>query len=106
MSYRRIAIRCENASTLTESQQKDFADRVETRIANNPNDLGGYFVTTDGNNWLELEGDSDAVMDEIEDHMADKDVEDSTVLENSQPSTLNTSKWRAHTEADVHCEVP
>ena len=104
MAYRRMVVRCENSNNLNGTQQKDFADDVKSRLEGS--DLRGYFVVSGGNNWLEWEGDATTVQQKVNQHLSDSRVTSYDIVEDTEVNSLNLSKWRAHTEPDIHCDLP
>lgn len=105
MAIRRVALRCVNAAEMTGSEQEDFAADVESRIEQTGADLGGYFICCGGTNWIELEGDKDAVTQVIDDHKNDSRVDATLKLEDVQPDQRITDDWRGHTQPDIYNEV-
>ncbi len=105
MAIKRVALRCVNSSDLSAEEQKTFADDVQDRIEDTGVDLGGYFQACGGINWIELEGDENAVNTVIKKHVGDDRVKKYKELENVNPSSTTVGAWRSHTQPDIHDEI-
>lgn len=94
MSYRRVVLRNQNAENLSDSEQKQFVDDVASRL--DGTNIGGYFITCKGGNWLEWEGDYDTVDEKIQEHLEDDRVGDYDVIEDEEIQSRNVDKWWGH----------
>jgi len=103
MAYRRIVVRCFHDRDLSGSEQKAFADDVQSRL--DGTDINGYFLTSAGTDWLEWEGDAETVSEKYRQHVDDRRIQAHEVVEDTEVNDLNTDEWRAHTQPDIHCEL-
>lgn len=98
-----MVVRCYHSNGLDDTEQQNFADDVQSRL--DGTGINGYFITANGMDWLEWEGDSDTVYSKYQEHVNDDRVEKHEVVEDVDINDLNTEQWRGHTQPDIHCEL-
>ena len=103
MSKKRVTLRCEFASELSDSEQKEFVDDVEGWLEGTG--INGYFVVNGGRGWIEWEGDGSDVDEKVDDLKNDLRVDAYETVEEASIESTNGSDWYGHTVPDAHASL-